>query len=78
MASVIVAFFLSVAIIISAWFFLPRYESIPDGLASTLTAQTGQPLRPGVLITNQRTGAVEHCYWSSENYICVPVRVPAN
>ena len=78
MNSLIVAFFLSAAIVVSAWFFLPKYASIPDGLASTLIAQAGKPLRPGVLITNGRTGAVEHCYWSDANYVCVPVRVAPN
>jgi hypothetical protein len=76
MGSVIVAFFLSVAIVISAWQFMPRYASIPDGQA--LTSEAGKPARPGVIVTNQRSGAVEHCYYSNDNYICTPIRVPAN
>ena len=75
MGSVIVAFFLSVAIIISAWQFMPKYTTIPDGQA--VTAEAGKSTRPGVIVTNRRTGAVEHCSYSNDNYICSPIRVPA-
>jgi hypothetical protein len=76
MGSVIVALFLSVAIIISAWQFMPKYTTIPDGQA--VAAEAGKATRPGVIVTNQRTGAVEHCRYSNDNYICAPIRVPAN
>ena len=76
MGSVIVAFFLSAAIIISAWQFMPKYVSMPDG--QTLTTEAGKPSRPGVIVTNQRSGAVEHCYYTNDNYICAPIRTPAS
>jgi len=76
MGSVIVALFLSVAIVISAWQFMPKYTTIPDGQAAA--AEAGKPTRPGVILTNQRTGAVEHCFYSNDNYICAPIRTPAN
>jgi hypothetical protein len=76
MGSVIVAFFLSAAIIISAWQFLPKYTTIPDG--QVISGEAGKPTRPGVIVTNERSGAVEHCYYSNDNYICAPIRVPAN
>jgi hypothetical protein len=76
MGSVIVALFLSVAIIISAWQFMPKYATIPDG--QSLTAEAGKLSRPGVIVTNQRSGAVEHCYYSNDNYMCAPIRTPAN
>jgi len=76
MGSTIVAFFLSAAIIISAWQFMPRYVTIPDGQA--VTSEAGKTTRPGVIVTNARSGAVEHCFYSNENYICAPIRVPAS
>jgi hypothetical protein len=68
MGTIIVSFLLSAAIIISAWQFLPQYSAIPDGQAVSASGH------PGVIVTNQRNGAVEHCVYANDNYACTPVR----